>query len=70
VWVNLMNADRIARFDPKTEKFTFFPYPQPDDHNAKISVDQRGILWMGTGRPSQLTMFRPKGNVPSRSPAL
>jgi len=73
VWLDLGWGQKehtgLARFDPKTEKFTFFPYPNPDDHNAKISVDQRGILWMGTGRPSQLTSFRPKGNVPSRSPA-
>ena len=55
----------LGRFDQKTEKFTFFPYPELGDHNAQLQVDAQGTtLWFGTGRPGQLTSFKPKGNVP------
>ena len=54
----------LGRFDQKTEKFTFFPYPELGDHNAQLQVDAQGTtLWFGTGRPGQLTSFKPKGNV-------
>ena len=54
----------LGRFDQKTEQFTFFPYPEFRDHNAQLAVDPRGTLWFSSGRPGQLTSFRPKGNVP------
>ena len=39
VWVNLMNADRVARFDPKTETWTEFQLPSLGTETRFIAVD-------------------------------
>lgn len=39
VWVNLMNADRVARFDPKTETWTDFMLPSLGNETRFIAVD-------------------------------
>ena len=57
----------LGKFDSKTEKFTFYPYPNVRDHNAQLKVDpRRETLWMGSGesgKPRQLTSLKPKGNL-------
>jgi streptogramin lyase len=42
VWVNLTNGDSVARFDPKTEKWTEFPLPARGIDLRHISLDERG----------------------------
>jgi streptogramin lyase len=42
VWVNLTNGDSVARFDPKTEKWTEFPLPGRGINLRHISLDERG----------------------------
>lgn len=39
VWVNLMNADRVAKFDPKTETWTDFMLPSLGNETRFIAVD-------------------------------
>ena len=39
VWVNLMNGDRVARFDPKTETWVDFPLPSRGTETRFIAVD-------------------------------
>lgn len=41
VWMNLMNADRVARFDPKAEKWTEFMLPSRGTETRFIAVDNR-----------------------------
>lgn len=41
VWLSMANADAVARFDPRTERFTFYPLPTRG-HNARhIGVDSK-----------------------------
>jgi streptogramin lyase len=42
VWVNLTNGDSVARFDPRTEKWTEFPLPARGIDLRHISLDERG----------------------------
>lgn len=39
VWVNLMNADRVAQFDPKTETWTDYQLPSRGTETRFIAVD-------------------------------
>jgi virginiamycin B lyase len=39
VWVAMSNADVLTRFDPETEKFTFFPLPTRSTNARNIDVD-------------------------------
>ena len=41
VWINLTNADRIAKFDPKTEKWTTYQLPSLGTETRFIAVDDR-----------------------------
>jgi streptogramin lyase len=39
VWFNLSNQDALGRFDPVTEKFTFYPMPTRGISSRHIDVD-------------------------------
>ena len=39
VWVSMSNADVLARFDPRTEQFTFYPIPTRGHNARNIDVD-------------------------------
>jgi streptogramin lyase len=71
VWTDLAWAQPetfLGKFDSKTEKFSFYPYPNVRDHNAQLKVDPRKeTLWFGSGesgQPRGLTSLKPKGNLP------
>ena len=43
-------ADKIARFDPKTETFVEFPLPSAEEDHRRIEVDQNNpnrVWWSG-----------------------
>ncbi len=66
VWINLMNADRVARFDPKTEKWTTFQLPTIGTETRFIAVDNGKDtveVWTPYWRTSKLAriQFRTKG---------
>lgn len=39
VWMNLMNADAVAKFDPKTEKWTEYELPSRGSETRDIAID-------------------------------
>ena len=41
VWFNMANADRIGKFNPVTEKFTFYELPTRGTDSRHIWVDNR-----------------------------
>lgn len=50
VWVAQQQADRIARFNPKTETWTEFPLPTAEEDHRRLEVDQSNpnrIWWSG-----------------------
>lgn len=62
LWIGLWSYDGLGKFDTKTHKFTYFPYPEFGDHNEKIEMDLQGAFWLSSG--GQLASFNPKGNIP------
>lgn len=38
VWINLMNADEVVKFDPKTSKWTEFPFPTLGAETRYVSL--------------------------------
>src|SRR5579884_754262 len=38
VWINLMNADEVIKFDPKTSKWTEFPFPTLGAETRYVSL--------------------------------
>ena len=50
IWVAQQHADKIARFDPKTEIWTEFPLANAEEDHRRIEVDQTNpnrIWWSG-----------------------
>jgi streptogramin lyase len=61
VWMNLMNADRVARFDPKSEKWTEFHLPTRGTETRFIAVDNRTEpveVWTPYWRTSKLARIQ------------
>jgi streptogramin lyase len=55
VWTNLMSDDRVAKFDPVTEEYTFYKLPTLGCETRNIAVDDlRGDVWVPCIRASKV----------------
>ena len=71
IWLENAAYESFVRLDPRTKKFTYFPYPEIKSHTPKVEFDTEGTtMWSelpaGPGEP-RLTAFKPNGNVPMNS---
>ena len=70
MWIENGAYSSLVKFDPKTKKFTYVPYPEIKGTTVKFEHDADGTIWFvmpyGGGRPSGLTGFKPMGNVAAR----
>ncbi len=65
VWVCLMNSEALASFDPKTEKWTLYPFPSRGNEDRYIAVDNykpRVEVWVPSSRTNRMLrmQFRTK----------
>ncbi|MBI4445319.1 MAG: carboxypeptidase regulatory-like domain-containing protein [Acidobacteria bacterium] len=61
VWINLMNSDRVARFDPFKEKFTEFPLPSIGTETRHVEVDDRTdppTVWLPYYRTNKIARIQ------------
>ena len=61
VWVVLMNSDRIAKFDPVTEKFTEYPFPSVGTDTRFIDIDNSTdppTIWIPYYRPNRMARIQ------------
>ena len=68
VWVNLMNADEVIKFDPKTSKWTEYPFPTLGAETRYISMVERDghmeiILPYSRARRVARMSFRTKEDI-------
>jgi streptogramin lyase len=57
IWISLMNAERIAKFDPTTEKFTIYKLPSLGYETRYIEVDNSTdppSVWVPSGRNNKI----------------
>ena len=68
IWVSEQQADKIARFNPKTEQFTEYRIPQSPDHGYErfIAADPKGRVWFTEyfGDRIGFVELRPSQNPP------
>ena len=72
VWINLMNADRVAKFDPEIEKWTEYLLPSLGTETRHISVDNHKDqveVWTPYWRTSKLArlQFRTKEQLQAQA---
>jgi streptogramin lyase len=59
VWTNLLTDDRVARFDPKTEAWTFYRLPTHGCETRNIAVDDvRGDVWVPCIKASKIVRLQ------------
>ena len=46
--------DTLAKFDPKTAKFTYYPYPNLTGFVPKVETDAQGTIWFAIGTTVEL----------------
>lgn len=51
VWYNEAGADKMVRFDPKSETFETFPMPSPRSVVRHMVRDSKGTLWLAVSGP-------------------
>ncbi|MEO9295011.1 MAG: copper resistance protein CopC [Nitrososphaera sp.] len=70
LWVPIREANSVAKFDPKTEKFTQVPIPTPEAVPVGLQVDRAGNVWVAESigkiaridpATGNVTEFAPKG---------
>lgn len=70
IWLENAEYQSFVKFDRRTKKFTYFPYPDLNAHTPDMESDADGTLWSGLsgpGQPKQLSGLKPHGNVPMRN---
>lgn len=64
IWVENAVYNSLVKFDPRTAKWTYVPFPELRAHTPKLDRDREGTLWFTLGStPKGLAAFKPKGNV-------
>ena len=65
VWTNLLTDDRVARFDPKSEAWTFFRLPTHGCETRNIAIDDvRGDVWVPCIKASKIVRLQFPGAQP------
>ena len=58
LWIPAYSANMLVRFDPRTRRFTEFPFPVPNALPYIVRVDlTRGTVWGGTAAADALFKF-------------
>lgn len=61
VWINMISTDRVARFDPTTERFTEYVLPTRGTEVRQIGIDNRPAVpevWICYDRPGKIARLQ------------
>ena len=62
VWVTEYRGNKVAMFDPKTEKFTEYQLP-PMTYPYRANIDKNGEIWASTMATDRVVRMDPKTGV-------
>ena len=68
VWINMISTDRVARFDPNTERFTEYFLPTRGTEIRQIGIDNRPNVpevWICYDRPGKIARLQLRTTAPS-----
>ena len=63
MWVPEFSANRLARFDPRSETFTEYELPVPDALPYVARVGPDGSVWVGTAGADLVARFDPAREI-------
>ena len=64
MWIENTAYHSLVKFDQTTEEFTYVPYPEIRGATVKFERQPDDTIWFIMGRPSTLTSFNARGNLP------
>ncbi|HEV2387645.1 MAG TPA: hypothetical protein VGS20_10365 [Candidatus Acidoferrales bacterium] len=59
VWLTLMNADKLARFNPRTRQWKLFPVPTANAGPHGLTADAKGNIWFTENRAGKIGQLDP-----------
>jgi virginiamycin B lyase len=59
VWLTLMNANKLARFDPRTQAWKLFPVPTANSGPHGLTADGEGNIWFTENRAGKIGKLNP-----------
>ena len=67
LWVENGIYNALVKFDPRSERFTYFPFPELAAHTPKLDRDREGTLWftLKTDSGPGIAALKPAGNRPA-----
>jgi virginiamycin B lyase len=60
IWLTLMNADKLARFDPRTHEWKLFPVPTKNAGPHGLTADHQGNIWFTENRAGKIGRLDPR----------
>jgi streptogramin lyase len=68
LWVPIREANSVAKFDPRAEKFTQVPIPTPEAVPVGLQVDRAGNVWVAESIGKIARIDPATGNVTEFAP--
>ncbi len=63
LWIDNAVYDAMVKFEPRSKKFTYIPFPDFGAHTPKVALDSEGTIWLSGSGTALLTALKPAGNV-------
>jgi streptogramin lyase len=70
IWLTVINGNRLAKFDAKTQKIALFEPPTPNSYPYGADKDKSGNIWISQFTQCRMAKFDPKEEVFTEYPAL
>jgi len=70
IWLAVINGNRLAKFDAKTQKISLYEPPTPNSYPYGVDKDKQGNIWMSQFTQCRMAKFDPKEEVFTEYPVL
>jgi streptogramin lyase len=70
IWLTVINGNRLAKFDAKTQTISLFEPPTPNSYPYGADKDKSGNVWISQFTQCRMAKFDPKEEVFTEYPAL
>jgi copper transport protein len=61
LWMPIVQANRVAKFDPASERFSLYDIPTPSAEPAGIAADSSGNIWFAEAGAGKIAKIDPAG---------
>src|SRR6266849_2813768 len=70
VWLTVINGNRLAKWDAKTQKISLYEPPTPNSYPYGADKDRQGNIWISQFTQCRMAKFDPKEEEFTEFPAL